>query len=130
MKRTGNQLIFDYSYKGGLDAQGRIVEQWQEEALKNSIRLWIGSFEGDIIGQPYRGGKVMRFLLKPMGQVNLKQFSGAMKKSFNDEFGGFAKMESLEITPVFNERKWEVSMVVSSYTLKLRTEIIDYIKGR
>lgn len=130
MERTGNQLIFDYSYKGGLDPQGRITQLWQEDALKNSIRLWIGSFEGDLIGQPYRGGKVMRYLLKPMSQVNLKQFSGALKKSFNDEFGGFAKIESLNITPQFNERRWEVSMVVSSYSLKLRTEIIDYIKGR
>lgn len=130
MERTGNQLIFDYSYKGGLDAQGRISPLWQEDALKNSIRLWIGSFEGDIIGQPYRGGKVMRYLLKPMNRVNIKQFSGALKKSFSDEFGGFAKMESLDITPLFSERTWQVSMVVSSYALKLRTEIIDYIKGR
>lgn len=130
MERTENQLVFDYTYKGGLDAHGKIAEVWQEEALKNSIRLWIGSFEGDIVGQPYRGGKAMRYIMKPMNRVKVKQFSGALRKSFNDEFGGFAKIESLTVTPLFNERKWEISMVVSSYSLKLKTEIIDYIKGQ
>lgn len=129
-KRKGTQVIFDYSYKGGLDSQGRIDEMWQEEALKNSVRLWIGSFAGDIIGQPNRGGQVMKYLLRPMSQVSIKQFDGALRKSFSEEFGGFAKIQSLQVTPMEEERMWKINMSITSYPLKLITEIEDYLKGR
>jgi len=130
MERTGDQLIFDYDYRGGLDYQGRIEEVWQEEALQNSVRLWIGSFQGDIIGQPNRGGTVMRYLFRPMSQVKIKQFAGALKSSFNNEFNGVARIENLQITPLLEEKKWLVNMTVSSYALKLVTEIKDYLRGQ
>lgn len=129
-ERTGYQLIFDYDYKGGLNLQGKIAEVWQEEALKNSIRLWIGSFEGDFIGQPRRGGEVMKHLFKPMNRTSIKKMKADLIKSFDNEFGNFARIERLSVTPMYAERKWKLNMAVSSYKLKLRTEIEDYLKGR
>jgi hypothetical protein len=129
-ERQGAQLIHDYYFKGGIDLQGKIAETWQEEALKNAIRMWIASYQGDFIGQPYRGGQVMKHLLRPMSQVNIKRFNAAMRKDFNDEFSGVAEIEQLVITPYYSERKWKIDMAVSSYPLKLKTEIQDYIRGK
>jgi hypothetical protein len=129
-EREGTQLVYDYDYRGGLDLKGHIAEVWQEEALHNAIRLWIGSFQGDIIGQPRRGGTVMKYLLRPMNTVKIKQFAGALKKSFSDEFGGIANIEDLQIVPLLEERKWLINMSVVSPSLKLRTEIKDYLRGQ
>lgn len=129
-ERKESQLIHDYYFQGGVDLQGRIAETWQEEALKNAVRMWIASYQGDFIGRPNRGGKVMRYLLRPMNSVNVKMFTAAMRKDFDDEFDGVAEIEQLHITPMYTERKWKVNMAVSSYPLKLKTEIEDYIKGK
>jgi hypothetical protein len=128
MKRL-KKYVFDYDYLGLTNSQGEIRTLWQEEALSQSIKLWIASFKGDAIRNPRRGGYVTRWLMKPMNTVDVDEIDMVIRNGIYEDFNPYLQILNLEIKPNYSQRYWEISLTVYSPDLKVSTEVTEKIKA-
>jgi len=122
-------IVYDIDYRGGITPQGNLKQRWNEAALQNAVKMWIASYEGEIIGNPDRGGFLMGILGRPMRETDVDDFEDALKKGFRRDFTPYLKIESLVIEPDYAGRKWIVSVSVFSPELKLSTSLKEFIRG-
>ena len=123
-------VVYDVTLEGGSDKKGQIQESWNAEALNNSLKMWISSFRGDIIRQADRAGYIAPLVMKPMNQVDVDQFEQIVRDGFNDDFRPFLRILTLEITPNYERRYWEIFMQVYSPDLKIHAEVSERIKAQ
>jgi len=122
--------VYDHSYSGGIDSSGNIEQLWGEDALNNSLKMWLASFTGEILRQPQRGGYLMYWLLKPMSEKNIKNIKMTLQDGFNQDFSPYLEVYNLNVEPLYDERCWHIQMEVYSHTYKVRTIIDEKIKNR
>lgn len=128
MKRT-KPYIFDYDYLGRVDNNGELRTLWGEEALKQSIKLWIASFKGDVIRQPTKGGYVSRWLMKPMATADVDEIEMVIRNGIYSDFSPYLQIRDLRITPNYEQRYWEIYLAVYSPDLKVNTTVSERIKA-
>ena len=128
MKKT-KPLIFDYSYLGLKNERGEIKQLWEEEALTQSIKLWIASFRTDAMRNPQRGGYVTRWLMTPMNQVDEEEIVMSIRDGIYQDFSPYLEVRDLRATPNFERRYWEIYMEVYSPTLKVKAQVSEKIKA-
>jgi len=122
--------IFDHDYQGFVDGQGKISQLWGEEALNQSIKLWLVSSQGDIVRGPKRGGYINYWLMKPMAVDNIDRIKMAIKDGIYQDFTPSLAIELLQIEADFENRQWHIYMEVYSPTLKTKATIDEIIKAR
>ncbi len=122
--------IFDYDYKGSIDNNGGITQFWGEDALKQSIKLWLASFQGDVVRNPKRSGYITYWLMKPMSIENIDRIKMAIKDGIYQDFEPNLIIDLLQIEADFENRQWHIYMEVYSPTLKTKATIDERIKAR
>lgn len=124
-----NLDIFDTDILGRKDANGNIAQLTGKDALKNSITTWLTSFRGDIIRAPNRAGYISRHLYKPMNEANRVNMINAITDGFNQDYYPTVKVNSLKVNPNYENKTWEIDLVVYSYLLKDYTDVSLTIKN-
>lgn len=122
--------IFDHDYQGFVDGQGKILQLWGEEALKQSIKLWLASFQGDIVRNPKRSGYITYWLMKPMSVDNIDRIKMAIKDGIYQDFTPSLIIDLLQIEADFENRHWHIYMEVYSPTLKTKAIVDEKIRAR
>jgi len=122
--------IFDHDYQGFIDEKGQVTQLWGEAALTQSIKLWIASFQGDIVRNPKRGGYITYWLMKPMTTDNIDRIKMGIKDGIYQDFSPALTLEKLEVEADFENRRWNIYMEVYSPSLKTKATISESIKAR
>lgn len=122
--------IYDHDYTGRINSNGEINQLWGERALQQSIKMWIASYEGDVIRNPIRGGYVTQWFLKPMQQVDDDDVIMSIRDGFEQDFTPYLELKRIEVRPNYEERYWEIYMEVYSSDLKVATVVDEKIRAR
>lgn len=120
-------LLGDFSYLGSTDSKGQIKTVVLEEALNQSIKLWIASQEGDLVNFPDRGGYIFELLLRPMKEVDEDEISESLKFGLDRDFFPFLEVVSLDVSPNYEQRYWEINAVFFSPELNYQLEFSEKI---
>ena len=130
METVGSEkVLFDLDYEGNITQEGAIRELWGEEALNQSIKLWIASNLCDIIREPNRGGYITRYLCKPMREVDVEDIKMGIRDGIYQDFEPHLVINDLRIEPDYANRRWKFYMEVYSQNLKTKTTVEEYIKA-
>jgi len=129
-ERFDYPIIYDLAMEGGIDSQGKIKEVWNEAALNNSLKIWLSSYEGDMLRQPTRGGYLIPMLERPLTEANIDQFQQIIRNGFNDDFSPYLQIRQLNIIPEYEKRRFRIYLEVYSPDLKISTVVDERIKAR
>lgn len=129
MKRL-KKYVYDIDYQGLRDDKGGLKHVWNEEALNQSIKLWIASFKGDVVRQFNRGGYITYWILKPMTQDIAERIKMSIQDGFYQDFTPYLEIQTLKVEPNFAQRYWYIYMEVYSNALKLLTTVEEKIKAK
>ena len=127
---TETPLIFDYDISGRVGTSGDIVQVWEEDALKNSLKMWIVSRRGDIIREPERGGFIIDWLTKPLNEENAENVEMSIRDGIDQSFAPALKIQNLSVTADPERRQWRIYMEVTSPDLKLQVVLDERIKQK
>ncbi len=102
------QTVYDHSLFGGVDSKGIIKQLWGADALKNSILMWLASFQGEILRNPLLGGYLMTLLTKPMTQVKADEIKAEITRGLIEEFTPRLENINIKVTPNYESRYWHI----------------------
>jgi hypothetical protein len=124
------KLIFDHDLLGTINADGSIKQIWEEEALKQSIKLWIASKKGEALRAPERGGYINRWLMQPMKDSNIDIIKMAIRDGIAQDFTPLLEILELDVKPLYDKRAWYIYLKVRCKNLKLEVEVSERIKAK
>ncbi len=122
-------LIFDYDISGNIGLSGGIIQVWEEDALINSLKMWIVSRRTDIVREPGRGGYVIDWLTKAAQEQNIENLEMAIRDGIDQDFSPPLQIINLEVTVNALKRTWNIYMEVFSAQLNLRATLEERIKA-
>jgi hypothetical protein len=129
MKRL-KKYVYDVDYRGRMNDNGGLRYLWGEDALNQAIKLWIASFQGEIVRQPGRGGYITYWILQPMNDDNAERVQMSIQDGFYQDFTPYLEIQTLKVAPNYEQRYWHIYMEVYSNTLKLSTTVDEKIKAK
>jgi len=118
----------DFFYNGGVDTQGSIRVFINEEALSQSIKMWIASSKGDMVGEPVRGGYLKSYLMKPLSEISEGEFTMDFRVGFDRDFSPELEILDLEVIPNYEERYLEINAVFFSPELNYEIQFSENLK--
>ena len=124
-----NPLIYDYDISGGVGLNGDILQVWEQEALINSLKMWISSRRADIIREPERGGYLIDWLTKAMSADNIDAIQMSIRDGLDQDFSPHLQVINLIVTPDVQKRQWRIYMEIYSPELKLQAVLDERIKA-
>jgi phage baseplate assembly protein W len=124
-----SQTCYDLSIFGGVDINGNIKEVWGADALTNSIRLWLASFQGEVLRNPLVGGYLARLITKPMTPSQADNIKTEIMRGLVNEF--IPKLDSIQlnITPNYEQKYWLIELSGWSKEVKSSVSVSDKIKN-
>jgi hypothetical protein len=128
--QTNYPILYDFDYRGGLDTKGAMREVWNEQALNNSIKMWLASYGNEIIRRPGSGGYFTALVMTPMSQVDVDNVISTIRLGLVADFRPFLKINRLEVRPDYKNKIWEVYLEVYSPDLGIYTEVSEKIKNQ
>ena len=69
------------------------------ESNTSRLQLWLDSEEGDVVGNPSRGGVIKNLLGKILNTDNLSYYESLIKERHSADFGGEMEILSVKLTP-------------------------------
>lgn len=123
-------LIYDHYYLGGIDNQGNIEQVWGTDAIKNAIKMWVASYRGENVRYPNRGGYVTQWLFKPMNQTRADDIMTSIRDGIDQDFKPFLSIQALQVTPVYEQRYWQIYLEVFSSDLNVQVTISEKVRNQ
>jgi hypothetical protein len=102
---------------------------FNENAIKNALKLWITSYKGDIVKKPNAGGYVTKWLFKQMNDVTKQSIYTSILEGIAYDFNNELQVQSLSVVPNYEKRFWEISLSVYSTKYKLDTTLTINLQG-
>ena len=69
------------------------------ESNTSRLQLWLDSEEGDVVGNPSRGGVIKNLLGKILNTDNLSYYESLIKERLSADFGGEMEILSVKLVP-------------------------------
>ena len=69
------------------------------ESNTSRLQLWLDSEEGDVVGNPSRGGVIKNLLGKILNTDNLSYYESLIKERLSADFGGEMEILSVKLIP-------------------------------
>jgi len=131
MAITVNKLspVYDLDLQGGVDNNGRIKELWNEDAVSNSLKLWLASAQGEILRDPTRGGYLFPFLVKPMNITNQQDLQDTIIDGLREDFEPYLKIKSISVEPDYSNRRWKIEITAWIPSVKSYVVVSEKIKN-
>lgn len=121
--------IYDLSYIGGFDSQGRLNELWNREAISNSFRMWISSAQGEIVRRPTRGGNIFPLLMKPMDENQTELIQAELFTALQNDFQPYVQIQSLVVTPNYEKKYWLIEATFWCVQYKTMVDVSEKVKN-
>jgi hypothetical protein len=102
---------------------------YNENAIKNALKLWITSYKGDIVKRPNAGGYVTRWLFKQMNDITKQSIYTSILEGIAIDFNNELQVKSLSVVPNYQKRTWELSLIVYSTKYKFETTLSINLQG-
>lgn len=77
----------------------RTIARNNNESNTARLQLWLDSEEGDIVGNPSRGGVVKNLLGKILNTDNLRYYETLIKERLSSDFGGEIEVLDVSLVP-------------------------------
>ncbi len=77
----------------------RTIAKNNNESNTSRLQLWLDSEEGDVVGNPSRGGVIKNLLGKILNTDNLSYYESLIKERLSADFGGEMEILSVKLTP-------------------------------
>jgi len=101
----------DFAASGKSDTQGNIPVLKNLDALNNAIKLWLGSFRGERLYSPRKGGPIIEFLLKPMSEDVAKDMETRIREGLKNDFVPSVKVYKCTVDPDYANSQYVVNIV-------------------
>jgi len=92
------------------DSQGNLTVLKGIDALNNAIKLWLASFRGERLYQPYRGGPIIGYLLKPMSDDSANDMRIAIREGLKNDFTPSVKTSKCEVFCDYDNAQYVVDI--------------------
>lgn len=129
MIKNNIKNYYDISLFGKRTNTGSIEELWDEEALANSVVLWLSSNRGDYIRKPWKGGYVLPHLTKPMSEEIRRDLANAIIQGLQEDYDKIIKVESIAIQADYINKTWTITINAYSLDIKKIFEISTILKN-
>jgi hypothetical protein len=101
----------DFAASGKPDLQGNIPVLRGLDALNNAIKLWLGSFRGERLYNPRKGGPIIGYLLKPMSEKAANDMKRAIWEGLKNDF-----MPSIKVNKCYVDVDYENHQYIINLT--------------
>ena len=105
-------------------------EVYDMDAVINALKAWVASYPGDYVDEPYRGGKVMPLLMKPMKQVDAQDIRSSIQSHLTEEFQPTPQIRQFNVEPDYERRLWRFDMTVFFPSITKIAKVNTYVRGR
>ena len=117
MAKSFENYYVDIDYRGEKDSSGNLKKYVDEGALEQSMKLWLASSTGEKLRRR-NGGYLLKHLQKPMTEDRAKEIKTSIQSGIERDFQPRLQLLSVEVTPMFSQKKWKVQIVGYSPVLK------------
>jgi hypothetical protein len=101
----------DFAATGKADIQGNIPVLRDLDALNNAIKLWFGSFRGERLYNPRKGGPIIGYLLKPMSENVANDMKTVIREGLKNDFVPSVKVSRCEVDANFEHSQYIINLV-------------------
>jgi hypothetical protein len=102
--------FYDTYWQGGFNGSGNIKEVWGNEALTNSMIVWLSSSQGDYLRNPQMGGWLTKHLVKPMSETRRKLILNDLQSGIYSEFTPGLQNVVVTVTPNYIQKYWTITV--------------------
>ena len=120
-------VIQDIDIYGRNNPDGSALEFFEEDAIKNSITLWISSKKGDFILNPSEGGILDNFLFKNLRAESLNLARVQLINSLTQFFGDAINLDGVDIFPDYETRTTQLEIRYTIITNKKQQVLNLYL---
>jgi len=103
--------VVDFAASGELDIQGNIPVLWDLDALNNAIKLWLGSFRGERLYCPRKGGPLIPYLIKPMSDETANDMKTGIREGLKNDFNPSVKVSKCEVVPDYENSQYLIDVI-------------------
>lgn len=123
-KITDRPQVIDFPLVGG----DKLVTE--EQALINSMKLWITSYAGDFIGLRTRGGYATNAINRPLDEEETDLVYAGFMEGFKEDFSPQLEITQLNVAPNREKRRWDVEIEAFVPSLNMRVFVRESIKDK
>ena len=123
----------DFAASGRPDRQGNLHVLRGDAAFNNAIHLWLGSFKGERLNFPKKGGPIIGYLLKPMSEDNANDMRIAIREGLKHDFVPRVNVSKCEVACDYENSQYVIEVVGYCPSLNLvvgYTDMINSLRGR
>jgi hypothetical protein len=111
----------DFAASGKPDIQGNIPVLNDLDALNNAIKLWLGSFRGERLYNPRKGGLIIGYLLKPMSEEIAGDMKRAIREGLKHDFVPSVKVSRCEVDVDYENNRYIINL--TGYCPSLNSDV-------
>ncbi|MDA3856324.1 MAG: hypothetical protein PF569_08760 [Candidatus Woesearchaeota archaeon] len=115
--KTFKNYYMDIDYTGKKTTTGDIYTYTDSDALQQAFRLWLTESKGEKLRKQV-GGYLIPHLQKPMTPERIGDIKRSIKNGLSQEFKPRVQILSLEVTPIYNLKQWQIDALVYTPLLK------------
>ena len=123
-------LYGDYDHTGIVDDKGKIKVLTEDDALNQSLKLWIVSKEGDLINSPARGGYVYPNLLKSMSEDNADEISASIQEGLAQDFFPEVEVVEISVEPNYQKKYWDIEALLYFPNIDYKINFVTKVKSQ
>jgi phage baseplate assembly protein W len=123
----------DFAASGKPDPQGNIPVLTDLDALNNAIKLWLGSFRGERLYNPRKGGPIIGYLLKPMSEDVADDMKTAIREGLKHDFVPSVKVSKCEVVCDYENAQYVINVIgfCPAFNSGVRySDAINSLRGR
>lgn len=120
--------VKDYSLDADTGVGGVLTVLSDRAAVENALRQWIGSFRGEILRNPRKGGYVIQWLMKPINDYSAQMIRESISEGLNEDFTPYINITKLEVTGYPEDGYWEINLEGYCPVIESSIGIVENIK--
>ncbi len=118
--------VIDVDIYGREKLDGSPVTYEDDDAISNSLVYFLTSQKGDYISDPDRGGILYYLLYKSM-MTDIESLEFLIENEINDNFSHVIDLEQVLVTPLYEEREWEIKINYTSLLTNKNKSLTVYL---
>lgn len=107
-------IYADIDLYGRDDENGKAIEFFDEDAIKNALQSWLSLEKGGILKDPSSGGALDSFVFKNMSRENLNDLAFNLKNQFINNFSPALQFDQIQLDPDYENRILRISVIYTN----------------